>query len=160
MTGAPHGELSLTITPVPHDHPDAAELIAQVQLEYTRRYGTPDESPAEPEQFVPPAGLFGVGYLDGVPVAIGGWRSHGGGRAEIKRMYVPDARRGLGLARRMLGWIEDTARTAGHTSLILETGFPLPAAIALYRSSGYADVEAFGYYADSEQSVFLGKRLR
>jgi hypothetical protein len=43
--------------------------------------------------------------------------------------------------------------------MVLETGIMQPEAIALYRSSGYADVEPFGHYAGAEQSVHLGKQL-
>ncbi|MGH3424228.1 MAG: GNAT family N-acetyltransferase [Nocardioidaceae bacterium] len=144
---------------VAYDHPDAAQLIARVQLEYTARYGTPDEGPADAAQFVPPTGLFGVAYVAGEPVAMGGWRYHDGGVAEIKRMYVADGHRGRGLARQLLAWLESTAWAAGHSRLVLETGLVQPEAIALYRSSGYTDVPAFGYYAGSDLSVYLGKSL-
>jgi ribosomal protein S18 acetylase RimI-like enzyme len=43
--------------------------------------------------------------------------------------------------------------------MLLETGRPQTAAIGLYRSSGYVDVERFGYYAASESALNLGRRL-
>lgn len=149
----------LDIRAVAYDHPDAALLIAEVQAEYVRRYGSPDEGPADAGEFRGPAGVFAVGYEAGTPVVTGGWRLLGDGRAEVKRMYVRDAARGLGHARRMLGWLEESAAAAGAASMVLETGRPQPEAIALYRSAGYADVAPFGYYADSPLSVYLGKSL-
>ncbi|KAA1419896.1 GNAT family N-acetyltransferase [Mumia zhuanghuii] len=145
---------------VTYDHADAVLLVAEVQAEYVRRYGSPDEGPADVDEFRGPGGRFAVGYdADGVPVATGGWRLHADGRAEIKRMYVRESVRGLGYARRMLAWLETSARGAGVTTIILETGQLQPEAIALYRSSGYADVEPFGYYAEDPLSVYLGKSL-
>jgi GNAT superfamily N-acetyltransferase len=144
---------------VPYDHPDAIALIAEVQQEYVIRYGGPDGTRVDPVEFAPPRGLFMVGYLDGVPVACGGWRAHEDGSAEMKRMYVSPSARGRGLARAVLAELELTAKRAGHLRLILETGRKQPEAVALYRSSGYTDVPKFGFYADAPESIHLGKTL-
>jgi GNAT superfamily N-acetyltransferase len=143
---------------LPYDHPDSATLIAEVQQEYVVRYGDVDQTPVDPAEFAPPHGLFLVAYLDGTPVATGGWRRHGDD-AEIKRMYVNAAHRGRGLARAVLAELENTARGAGFHRLILETGDEQPEAIQLYRSAGYTPVTPFGYYADAPESVHLGKIL-
>jgi GNAT superfamily N-acetyltransferase len=158
----------LAILPVGYDHPDAQRLIAEVQAEYVVRYGGPDSSPVDPLEFQPPQGLFLVGYLEGVPVATGGWRRHGDGHpqtswaapaVEIKRMYVTAAARGRGHARTMLAQLEETARQAGVRWLLLETGNRQPEAVQLYRSSGYQPVPPFGYYADRPLAIHLGKDL-
>jgi GNAT superfamily N-acetyltransferase len=151
------------IKQVRYDDPDASKLISEVQQEYVVRYGGPDGTPVDPAEFIPPAGLFLVGYTDGTPVACGGWRSHGvpadTGAAEIKRMYVTPAARHRGLARQLLAELERTAAAAGHDRIILETGSAQPEAIALYRSSGYTPIAPFGHYAGSTGSVHLGKDL-
>jgi GNAT superfamily N-acetyltransferase len=144
---------------VSYDHPDAAALIDELQQEYVVRYGGHDATPVMPAQFAPPLGLFLVGYLEGEPVVCGGWRSHGDGVAELKRMYVASRARGRGLARLMLAELESTAAAAGHRQLILETGDRQPEAIALYASSGYTEVPSFGHYAEEEHSVHLGKTI-
>lgn len=138
----------------PFEHPDAQRLVAEVQQVYVGLYGGPDETPLEPGYFDPPMGSFFVGYVDGEPVATGAWRFRpdvaselGLVRpAELKRMYVVPARQGTGLARRVLTHLEETARDAGATDMILETGAPQVAAIGLYTSSGYAPVAPFGHY--------------
>jgi len=148
----------LRIETVTYDAADAAALIEEVQQEYVSRYGGPDLTPVEPAEFAPPCGLFLVGYLGAVGVACGGWRSHGTD-AELKRMYVRrDARRG-GLARQLLAELERTAATANHRRMILETGSKQPEAVAFYRSAGYQDIPAFGYYANTSLSVHLAKPL-
>lgn len=156
----------LDIRRVGIEHPDAMCLIEQVQEEYVARYGGPDRSPVEPAMFTPPAGSFFVGYVGDEPIATGAWRRSGverlgtGATAEIKRMYVVPAHQRRGHARRMLAHLEATAAEAGFEALILETGTMQPEAIALYLSSGYEEVEGFGYYRDSPISRCFGKRLR
>ncbi len=145
-----------------YDHPDSAKLVEEVQQEYVVRYGGVDRTPVDPAEFAPPVGLFLVGYLDGVPVATGGWRRAEEGEegdVEMKRMYVTPGARGRGLARAMLAELERTARAAGYRRLVLETGSQQPEAIALYGSSGYTPVTPFGFYACAPEAHHLGKAL-
>ncbi|WP_051837439.1 GNAT family N-acetyltransferase [Streptomyces sp. NRRL WC-3742] len=147
-------------------HPDAQALAQEVQQEYVRRYGSPDETEIRSEDFTAPAGLFMIAYLDGRPVACGGWRAKQAGPdgvrdgdAEVKRMFVvPDAR-GRGLARAVLRRLERTAVEAGRTRFILETGTEQPEAVALYGSEGYVAIRKFGIYKDHPLSICLGKEL-
>ncbi|MFF8716372.1 GNAT family N-acetyltransferase [Streptomyces sp. NPDC015184] len=159
----------MNIHPRPFDHPDAVVLNAQVQLEYAERYGDEgDVTPLDPSMFRPPNGLYLLAYdaLDR-PVATGGWRTqdrndlgYSDGDAELKRMFVIPEGRGNGLARRILAALEDDARAAGRTRMVLETGTRQPEAIALYASSGYSPCEKFGHYRTYESSRCYAKPLR
>ena len=146
--------------------PVAQALVAELQQEFVVRYGGPDETPLDPAQFDAPSGAFFVGWLDGTPVATGAWRMRpevtalgGTVAAEIKRMYVVPRAQRRGLARLMLAHLETTAAAAGADVMVLETGLAQPEAIALYVSSGYTPVEGFGYYKDSPQVRYFGKRI-
>lgn len=156
---------AVEIRPVAYDHPDAQALTERVQAIYTERYGSPDDDPADPATFSPPRGAFFVGYADGRPVAMGGWRRTEADRfgavptAEIKRMYVVEEATRQGLARRMLAHLEASAQAAGVQALVLSTGALQPEAIALYTSSGYEPIDGFGHYADSDLVRCFGKRL-
>jgi ribosomal protein S18 acetylase RimI-like enzyme len=55
--------------------------------------------------------------------------------------------------------LEASATAAGADWMLLETGQPQIAAVGLYRSSGYVNVEPFGHYADSEMALSLGRPL-
>lgn len=156
----------LEITQVAFTHPDVQALVAEVQQEYVARYGSPDESPIDPTMFDSPGGAFFVGRLDGVPVAMGGWRFRpdvsrldGVAVVEIKRMYVAPSGRRQGLARVVLAHLEQTARNSGADVIVLETGTAQPEAMAMYESSGYEPVEKFGHYAWSPKSRCYGKRV-
>ena len=143
----------------PYDGPVAQELIAAVQQEYVARYGGPDDSPVDPDEFAPPAGCFVVAYAGSEAVATGGLRRADDGAMEIKRMYVRPSWRGRGLSRVVLADLEQRARDLGATRIVLETGQRQPEAIRLYETSGYARIDGFGHYACSPMSVSFGKNL-
>lgn len=136
-------------------------MIADLQQVYVDRYGDVDVTPVDPAQFAAPLGYFVIGYLDGVPVACGGWRINDEleGAAEIKRMYVVDSVRGKGYSRLVLANLEETARRAGLHRMVLETGLRQPEAISLYTTSGYEQIDNFGVYRDHPESCCFGKPL-
>ena len=150
-----------------YDDPDPVALTVAAQAFYTELYGGPDETPFTAADFAPPHGSFLVGYLqDDRPAAMGGWRfspiqapPHARRPAEIKRMFVVGEHRRLGLARRMLTALEADAQAAGADWMILETGQPQVAAVALYRATGYRDIPPYGYYGAQPGVVSLGKPL-
>lgn len=157
---------SLRLLPVRFGDRDTQSLVDEVQAEYAALYGGPDVTPLEDGAFDPPGGAFFLGYVDGVAVAMGGWRMRSDVRpwgltraAEIKRMYVAPAARRRGHARTLLTHLEDTARAAGADVMVLETGTEQPAAIAMYLSRGYEPVDKFGYYAWSPLSRCYGRPL-
>lgn len=99
--------------------------------------------PAGDDDLSPPAGLFLVAILHGEPVGCGGLKLHEDGWAEVKRMWVSPAVRGLGLGRRLLAELETEAGAHGMRTLRLETNRALTEAIGLYRAAGYREVDAF-----------------
>jgi DNA-binding MarR family transcriptional regulator/GNAT superfamily N-acetyltransferase len=98
---------------------------------------------AADHEMTPPAGLFLVATLHGEPAGCGALKFHPGAPAEVKRMWVASAVRGLGLGRRLLAELEARAATEGVRVLRLETNQALTEAISLYRAAGYREVPAF-----------------
>jgi GNAT superfamily N-acetyltransferase len=94
-------------------------------------------------EFAPPRGCFLVVYMAGEPVGCGGLTPLGHDSAYLKRMWIADEARGLGLGRRLLGELETRARLIGYRFAKLETNKALPEAQQLYRSAGYAEVPPF-----------------
>lgn len=158
--------VELIIRPSCYDDPDAVALTRLVQDFYRQIYGGQDDSPLAAEEFAPPSGLFLLGHLDGVAVAMGGWRFlnelapvPAARPVEIKRMFVRPEARGRGLGLTLLRALEDSAAVAGADWALLETGRPQVAALGLYRAAGYTEVPSFGYYACAPLSLHLGRRL-
>ncbi|WP_448627512.1 bifunctional helix-turn-helix transcriptional regulator/GNAT family N-acetyltransferase [Geodermatophilus sp. URMC 64] len=127
--------------------PEARACLAAYAAELDERFDAgfdPGRSiPAEAADLTPPAGLLLVATLHGEPVGCGALKFHSGAPAEVKRMWVSRAARGLGLGRRLLTELEAQARGHGVRVLHLETNGSLVEAIALYRSAGYREVPAF-----------------
>lgn len=158
MAGEQRGQLEFR--PVPADSADAVAMISAMVAEMRELYdgldldapGLPKAGPAE---LGPPGGLFLVGYRDGRPVAGGGFKRLPDGACEIKRMYVvPDARRS-GVARALLGALEDAARAHGYLLARLDTGARQPHAQAFYESVGYRRVANFN---DNPAAAFHGEK--
>jgi DNA-binding MarR family transcriptional regulator/GNAT superfamily N-acetyltransferase len=128
-------------------HPDARSCLRAYFSELARRFdGGFDVSQsisADDDELTPPAGLLLVATLRGEPVGCGAIKFHGDGPAEIKRMWVAAAVRGLGLGRRLLADLEAHAADRGVRTLRLETNRALDEAIGLYRAAGYREVAAF-----------------
>ena len=129
------------------EHPDARRCLRAYVAELNRRSDIPFDpsngSTAEPHEVRAPAGAFVVAYLNGEAIGCGAVKHRPGGPSDIKRMWVAESARGLGLGRRLLTTLEQLARDSGASVVQLETNDALVEAIALYRSAGYEEVPAF-----------------
>ena len=81
------------------------------------------------------------------------------GTAEIKRMFVDDAARGLKLGKTLLDTLEAEAAAQQVSAIRLETGIYQPEAIGLYRKAGYIEIEPFGSYLPDPLSLFMEKTV-
>lgn len=127
--------------------PDARWCVARYFEELDRRFESGFDPaaavPLDEAAMIPPRGAFLVGSVDGEPVACGGVKTLAPVVGYLKRMWVAESMRGLGVGRRMLGALEGEARSLGLTTLRLETNRALPEAIQLYRSAGFREIPAF-----------------
>jgi len=135
----------LAIVQRPYDHPDALALVWAIFEDQVHRYGFADPAQADTASYAPPDGAFLVGYLDGAPMACGGFRSHDqpSDTVEIKKMYTLPEYRRRGLGRAILRDLERRARAGGARRVILETGVRNTGALALYRGLGYQPTDAY-----------------
>jgi putative acetyltransferase len=81
------------------------------------------------------------------------------GTAEIKRLFVDNASRGVGVAQALMDHLEAEATQRGIHELRLETGIYQEESLGLYRGRGYITIPPFGHYTDDPMSVFMAKRL-
>ncbi len=135
------------VAPIDPAHPHARYCISEYFSELDRRFDTgfdPARSiPASEEELRLPAGLLVVATLRGEPIGSGALKFHDNEPAEIKRMWVAESARGLGLGRRILRELEEHAAKHGARAVRLETNKTLVEAISLYRSAGYREVAPF-----------------
>ena len=112
-------------------------MDAEIQPRYAGRGGDP-AAIARALAVNPPDILLTVLAVGpaGRPVGHAALRSLGTD-VEVKRVVVLAEARGHGVARRLMGYLEDFAKSKGIHRLILQTGDRQPDAVALYESLGY-----------------------
>jgi putative acetyltransferase len=103
--------------------------------------------------------MFFVARRDGKAIGSIAYRLIAPGHAEMKRLFVRDEARGMGLGRRLVNALEDAARGQGIERISLETGVKQGEAIALYRACGYQECPPFAAYRHDPLSLFMTKRL-
>jgi DNA-binding MarR family transcriptional regulator/GNAT superfamily N-acetyltransferase len=119
-----------------------AQYFRELGERFESGYDPDNDATANPEELRPPAGYFLVATLDGNALGCGGVKVSGDG-GEIKRLWVAESARGLGIGRRILAALEDTACKAGVSLLRLDSNASLKEALSLYRNAGYAEVAPF-----------------
>lgn len=135
-------------------------LRTRMLAEVAMRYGTDDNEPGPPPT-AETAAVFLVAFeTDGTAIGCGALRAIDDEHGEVKRFFVAPDRRGSGVARAILGALEDEARARGWTRLVLETGARQPEAMRFYEREGYRAIPAFGHYAESPESRCYEKVLR
>lgn len=104
-----------------------------------------------------PRGTFIVAMSDALPIGCVGLKGTNHDYAEIKRLWVAPAARGLRLGRRLMDAAEATARELGIALLRLDTNSALPEAGQLYRTTGWREIPRFN--DDPYPDLFFEKRL-
>jgi DNA-binding MarR family transcriptional regulator/GNAT superfamily N-acetyltransferase len=138
----------------PADSADAAFCLEQYARELGQRfkngYDPAKTRSASVAELTPPLGCFVVARLDGAPIGCGALKIGPDKIGEIKRLWVRESVRGLGLGRRVLEVLEGQARGYGLKILRLDTNRTLTEAQALYRANGYRETAPFNDepYAD------------
>lgn len=79
--------------------------------------------------------------------------------AEIKRLFVREQVRGIGVGKALVEAAIDTARRLGYREIKLDTLPQMEGAIALYRQQGFAPIPAYGSHP-YPGLLTLGKKLR
>ena len=138
------------------DSPLAKELIQELDTELLGRYPQASVHGLVESK---PVRVFLVAWLDNQPAGCGGVAELDDGAVEIKRMFVRRAFRGRGIARTLLGALEQQARDLGYTRICLETGDRQPEANSLYESAGYARIPNYGEYIGDPHSMCYAKQI-
>jgi DNA-binding MarR family transcriptional regulator/GNAT superfamily N-acetyltransferase len=138
---------AVEVVQIDPNHADARQCVRAYFAELDRRsdpdLSSDDTLPTQPEELRPPAGHFLVAYLHGEPIGCGGVKHHPDGVSELKRIWVSESARGLGIGRRLLVELETLAADRGAARIRLDTNRNLVEAIAMYRSAGYREIPAF-----------------
>ena len=104
-----------------------------------------DEVVALPDPYVRPRGLLLLVEQGGEAIGVGAYRPLDVECAEIKRMYLRPGARGRGAGSALLDALLSDAKARGYRRVRLDSHrASMGAAIALYRSRGFAEIAAYG----------------
>lgn len=152
-----------SLRPVPADDAEAIFFASALHNEMVVRYEDPDPC-GGPGPLDPRARWLLVIADSGEAVGVGAVQplSHTVDAAapdegEIKRVYITPSARGQGLSKMLMAELEVIAVREGWPRLRLETGVRQPEAVALYQSSGWIPVPAYGHYKSSPESRCFAK---
>jgi GNAT superfamily N-acetyltransferase len=126
--------------------PLAEPLLAELADEYTERYGGTPEThltwlPVPSAELTPPDGGLMIGLLDGVPVTGGAFLRFDADTVEFKRIWTDSGYRRRGYAKALLAELEAAAASRGYRRVYLITGDRQPEAEAMYRATGYTEID-------------------
>lgn len=99
-------------------------------------------------------------YENEQAVGCGAMKAYDPETMEIKRMFVPVEKRGLGLASKVVEELENWAAELNYTKCILETGDDMKEAVGLYKKCGYKVIPNYGQYKDVIDSICFEKELK
>ena len=74
-------------------------------------------------------------------------------------VFLKPEYRGRGISKKLMAQLENVAKAKGYRYLILESGAPLVAAMALYKKIGYVTIPNYGPYIDMPDSICMKKEL-
>jgi ribosomal protein S18 acetylase RimI-like enzyme len=111
------------------------------------RYFDPKAFEAElaglPGKYAPPHGALLLAYQDGAAAGCVALRNLGVGICEMKRMYVAEGFRELGIGRALTARVIVEARHAGYRAMRLDTSKRQSEAIRLYERAGFRRIEPY-----------------
>ncbi len=151
----------MSIIAIDPGHPEVLLLLRQSD-EYMASLYPPESNHMESVEGLrqPNVGFFGA-MVDGKVAGCGGVKIMMSDKpyGELKRLFVSEDHRGMGIATRIIERLESHLLTSSVSLARLEVGIEQPNAIALYERLGYRKRGPFGDYRADPLSVFMEKRL-
>lgn len=131
---------------------DLLEEARQLFLEYSQSLdidlcfqGFETEYKTLPGKYAPPDGALLLVLVDGKAAGCIALRKLSEDICEMKRLFVRDAYRGLGLGRKLAGAVIEEAKRLGYRCMRLDTLSTMKRAVELYASFGFYDIEPYIY---------------
>ena len=148
----------ITLKRTNSDDLDFQELVKALDIELKKRNGEEHSFFAQFNR-IDSIKYVVIAYDENNPVGCGAIKEYDNKTMEVKRMFVPLEKRGLGIASLVLQELEIWCKHLQFEKCILETGEKQPEAIKLYKKNNYTIISNFGQYANVKSSICFEKQL-
>lgn len=145
---------------------DVLEEVKRLFLEYAQSLETDlafqdfeTEFNTLPGKYGPPDGALILALVDGRGAGCIALRKISDGICEMKRLYVNDAYRGLGIGKTLIRMIIEEARKRHYSHIRLDTLPTMEKAQEMYVSFGFYDIEPY-VFNPVEGARFLELKLK
>lgn len=113
-----------------------------------------------PGKYAPPTGeLFLARTGQGNPIGCAALRPLDEGVCEMKRLFVKDSAKGLGVGKALVLALIDAAKKLGYHYIRLDSLPKMTAALRMYRSLGFIDIQPY-YETPLPETIFLELNTR
>jgi GNAT superfamily N-acetyltransferase len=99
-------------------------------------------------RYGPPSGKAFLARREDEVVGCGAYRRRSDEFCEMKRLFVPDRFRGLGLGRKLSAALVTAAKEEGFRLMRLDTAGPMSEAVALYEAIGFKRCAPYNEYPE------------
>ncbi len=134
------------------DGKEMLEEARQLFLEYARSLNVDlcfqnfeEELSSLSQKYGPPDGTIILAYMDGRAVGCAALRRLTGDICEMKRLYLRDSCRGMGLGKMLVNRILEEAAAKKYRLIRLDTLPAMDKAQKLYEAFGFYDIEPYVY---------------
>jgi GNAT superfamily N-acetyltransferase len=117
-----------------------------------------EEFASLPGEYAPPEGRLFLALEGDEPVGCIALRRIDPETCELKRMYVRTGYRGKGIGRRLAEAVVRVAREIGYQKMRLDTVPGMDAAMSIYRSLGFREIEPYRFNP-IEGAIFMELKL-
>ena len=142
------------------------EVIRKLFLEYARSLEIDldfqdfeTELKTLPGKYQPPDGALILALVEGKEAGCIALRKISKDICEMKRLYIREKYRGLGLGKKLVGMIIDEAVNKNYQYMRLDTLPTMKSAQSLYLSFGFYDIESY-VYNPIQGTRFMELKLR
>lgn len=130
------------------------EYVAWLDLDLAFQ-GFEAEMSGMPGKYAPPAGeLLLARNTKGDALGCVALRPHDEGICEMKRLWVRDTAKGLGVGKALANAVIESARNLGYRKIRLDTLPRMRAAVSMYQSLGFVEIPAY-YQTPLDGTYFL-----
>lgn len=133
------------------------EYVRWLDMDLSYR-GFDEEMAAFAQVYSLPSGMFFVAEAGGEIEGCAGLLRHSDDTAEVKRLYVREAYRGLSLGEKLITSVIAKARLLGFSQLVLDSVPQTRFAQQLYERMGFAEIPPY-YEHPIDGTRFLGLKL-